>query len=129
MSRPDHIACPAAWYGADMAANRSRWTHDLSASEISELESAAKTFIAREHDIGSISPETFPLPSLAKRMLELRSDLQDGIGFGLISGLPVTRYDMATAAVIFCGIGAHLGIARSQNAKGHILGHVYGCWC
>ena len=28
------------------------------------------------------------------------------------------------SAAIFCGIGAHLGSARSQNAAGHILGHV-----
>ena len=28
------------------------------------------------------------------------------------------------AATIFCGLGSHLGSARSQNAQGHILGHV-----
>ena len=27
-------------------------------------------------------------------------------------------------ATIFCGIGSHLGSARSQNAAGHLLGHV-----
>ena len=25
---------------------------------------------------------------------------------------------------MFCGVGSHLGLARSQNAKGHLLGHV-----
>ena len=39
-------------------------------------------------------------------------------------GLPTNSYDQSKAATIFCGIGAHLGSARSQNAKGHILGHV-----
>ncbi|MGI9368999.1 MAG: TauD/TfdA family dioxygenase, partial [Ruegeria sp.] len=33
-------------------------------------------------------------------------------------------YSQEMAATIFCGVGAHLGAARSQNAKGHILGHV-----
>jgi len=28
------------------------------------------------------------------------------------------------ASTIFCGIGAHLGLARSQNAKADLLGHV-----
>lgn len=27
-------------------------------------------------------------------------------------------------ATVFCGLGSHLGHARSQNAAGHILGHV-----
>ena len=39
-------------------------------------------------------------------------------------GLPVATYSQEFAATIFCGVGAHLGSARSQNAMGHILGHV-----
>ena len=54
----------------------------------------------------------------------LREKLIDGIGFELLRGLPVEHYTQAMAATIFCGIGAHLGSARSQNAAGHILGHV-----
>lgn len=38
--------------------------------------------------------------------------------------MPVGSYTQEIAACIFCGIGAHLGSARSQNASGHILGHV-----
>jgi hypothetical protein len=42
----------------------------------------------------------------------------------VLRGLPIDRYDQTLAATIFCGVGAHLGSARSQNAQGHILGHV-----
>jgi hypothetical protein len=42
----------------------------------------------------------------------------------VLRGLPVDRLSQEVAAAIFCGIGAHLGRARSQNAAGHILGHV-----
>ncbi len=42
----------------------------------------------------------------------------------MIRGLPVENYSQQVAATIFCGVGAHLGSARSQNAAGHILGHV-----
>ena len=47
-----------------------------------------------------------------------------GIGVEVLRGLPIAQYTPKTAATIFCGIGAHLGSARSQNAAGHILGHV-----
>ena len=42
----------------------------------------------------------------------------------MLRGLPVANYSQEMAATIFCGIGAHLGSARSQNSEGHILGHV-----
>jgi len=38
--------------------------------------------------------------------------------------LPVKRWTMREAATVFFGLGAHLGSARSQNGKGHVLGHV-----
>ena len=42
----------------------------------------------------------------------------------VLRGLPIGGYSQEFAATVFCGIGAHLGSARSQNADGHILGHV-----
>ena len=50
--------------------------------------------------------------------------LRSGSGVEVIRGLPMERYDQRMAATIFCGIGAHVGSARSQNAAGHVLGHV-----
>ena len=42
----------------------------------------------------------------------------------MLRGLPVERYSQEMAAAIFCGIGAHLGSARSQTAAGPLLGPV-----
>ena len=39
-------------------------------------------------------------------------------------GLPVERWSIREAATAYFGIGSHIGNARSQNAKGHVLGHV-----
>lgn len=48
----------------------------------------------------------------------------DGIGFEVIRGLAVNEYSEQFTEIIFCGIGCHIGKARSQNAVGDILGHV-----
>ncbi|MEL6374389.1 MAG: TauD/TfdA family dioxygenase [Pseudomonadota bacterium] len=124
LGMPDQLELPAAWYGADLQSEEGRWVRHLSAGEVAEIEQAAAAFIAADHPIDAVAPGTFVLPSLKAELSDLRETLQHGRGFGLIRGLPVARYDMLTAATIFCGIGAHLGSARSQNAKGHILGHV-----
>ena len=101
-----------------------RWTRPFTDTEIMEIEAAASEFLETGHELGEISPDCFPLPTLAPVLQTLRKDLQHGIGFGLLTGLPVETYPIEMACTIFCGIGSHLGSARSQNAMGHILGHV-----
>lgn len=124
MDLPPRQKGPAAWIGAEMARRPDLWQRALSAAEIAELEAAARAYLATGRDVGEISAGAFPLPLLGPWLAELRQTLIGGHGFHLIRGLPVARYDQRMAAAIFCGIGAHLGSARSQNAEGHILGHV-----
>lgn len=121
---PKKLDIPAAWYGCDMAADQSRWTVWLSREEVAELESAAKGFLGNSGNIAKLKADSFHLPTLAPRLKQLQTQLTTGIGFSLWRGLPVQDYPIELTATIFCGIGAHLGIARSQNAKGHLLGHV-----
>ena len=121
---PDQIEHPAAWQGHEISTQTTRWVSTLSDTEIAELEQAASGYLTKHDTIGEMAPRDFPLATLGSKLSELRQTLLHGIGFQLLRGLPTERYDMATAAAIFCGIGAHLGIPRSQNAKGHLLGHV-----
>jgi hypothetical protein len=114
----------AAWYGPDMS-KRDDWLMPLGPTEIAEVEGAATTLARREADIAAITAADFPLPTLGPK---LRTHVQDevlgGRGFLLMRGLPVERWSMREAATAFFGLGAHLGSARSQNGKGHVLGHV-----
>ncbi len=114
---------PAAWRGPDIAA-RDDWIVQLSKKQIAELEAAMRTVSARNLDIAQLARNDFPLPSLGSQLDSWLRELLHGRGFLLIRGLPLERYSRREAATIFMGIGAHLGRARSQNAKGHVLGHV-----
>src|SRR5882757_8844140 len=121
---PGKIDIPSAWQGAEMKANPDRWLISLAASEITELENAAESYLGRSKKIADITKESFPLPHFGAHLEELKKKLLVGLGFEVIRGLPVAKYSQEFAATIFCGVGAHLGSARSQNAAGHILGHV-----
>ena len=107
-----------------MAANPQRWLVHLDEKDIADLEQAAKHFLSLERDVGTIVSEDFPLRHFNDHLAELQEELLHGTGVEVIRGLPVDHYDQRFAATIFCGIGSHLGSARSQNAQGHILGHV-----
>ena len=124
MTRPEVIDRPSSWVGADLRANRADWVYELSEADIDELERAAEHYLKLDRDVGELTKDAFPLDAFAGHLLELQQTLINGIGFQLLRGLPVERYDKRFAATVFCGIGAHLGHARSQNAAGHVLGHV-----
>ena len=105
-------------------AARSDWIELLSAADIAEIEAAAAPLAAREADIAAIVAADFPPPTLAPRLARIRRELLDGRGFVLLRGLPVQRWTMRLSATAFFGLGTRLGPALSQNAQGHVLGHV-----
>lgn len=117
------VSLPAAWYRADLERRRD-WIHALLPSEIDEIETALRTSKERGAALLGIGPETFPLPTLAGKLRAIRDEVMKGRGIALLRGLPVGRYAREDVARIYMGIGRHLGTLRSQNAAGHVLGHV-----
>jgi hypothetical protein len=115
---------PTAWYGPEMA-KRDDWLMPLSAAEIAEIEAATESLVAREADIATIRASDFALPTLAAKLkARVAQEVLNGRGFLLMRGLPVERWSIRESATAFFGLGSHLGSARSQNGKGHVLGHV-----
>ncbi len=121
---PDAITKPSAWLGADMACNPDAWFYQLTVEDVRDLESAATHFQSLGIDVGEISRKTFPLATFGVHIAGLKQTLLSGVGLEVLRGLPIENYSQAFCATIFCGIGAHIGSTRSQNADGHILGHV-----
>lgn len=121
---PQSFSGAAAWVSADLEDDTSTWLKVLTSSEVAELESAAKRYLDVGKDIGEMSAVDFEIPEFSKHLQRLKQKLLSGNGIEVMRGLPVSGYSQKLAACIFCGIGAHLGSARSQNARGHVLGHV-----
>lgn len=122
---PGPIEGPAAWNGAALAEHPRRWTFDLEGAEIDEIVTAIAGIERSGVALASISPATFVAPRLAARLRWLLHDqLLSGPGFALLRGLPISELTMEQAAIAYLGVGSHFGSFRSQNAKGHLLGHV-----
>jgi hypothetical protein len=123
-SRP-LIEGQSVWTGADMRMRESEWTYRLSPPELAEIEAATRSVRERGVDIAGITRADFPLPTLAPVLERLRSEVIDGRGFVRLRGMPVENRPIAESATAYWGVGTYFGSARSQNAKGHLLGHVY----
>ncbi len=118
------ISGPSVWRGADLARRPAEWIRTFSATELGELDAAIRTYKAGGRDLAQLTPERFSLPTLGPVLANVLHELLEGRGFAMLRGLPVDRYSRAEQAIAYLGIGSYLGAARSQNAKGHLLGHV-----
>jgi hypothetical protein len=114
------VCGPGAWYGRDLA-RRDDWIYRFTAAQIREIEAAVA---GARVPLGELTPQNFPLPSVGPFLRRVLDELLEGRGFVLLRGLPVERWSREEQATAYLGIGSWLGRVRSQNAKGHLLGHV-----
>ncbi len=115
---------PAAWYGSEMSQRSSEWRHDLTTTEIGEINAAVDSVMKRSMPIVEMTRAGFPLPTFGPVLDGIQENIVTGRGFALIRGVPVDDYTTEESAIAYFGIGSYLGWAIPQNAKGHVLGHV-----
>ena len=114
---------PGVWYGRELA-KRDDWIRRFSAAELAEIDAAVEGFRSTGKPLEAMAAGDFPLPRLGPVLRAVLAELLEGRGFVLLRGLPVERMTREAQAIAYLGLGAWLGAFRSQNAKGHLLGHV-----
>jgi hypothetical protein len=117
------IESPAVWTGPQIAQRRD-WLHALAPAEVSDLERAVAHARSLGKPLDALARSDFPLTALAPAIERWLDQLERGVGFVLVRGIPVERLGDEGAALAYWGIGLHLGQAVSQNAAGDRLGHV-----
>ncbi len=114
---------PAGWTSEDLAATTD-WAHQLSQAEIGEIDASLASIRDAGRDLMDLTRDDYLFPTLGPVLDGIADDVIDGRGFIVIRGVPVERLTRLEAAIVFWGIGLHIGVPVSQNAKGHLLGHV-----
>ena len=114
---------PAGWSPEDFGAVAA-WSYRISERDASELADAVASVRRRGIPVEAVSKDNFRLAELAGVLGDIKRELTDGRGMVIIQGFPVGRFDREATATAFLGLGSYLGNAISQNARGHILGHV-----
>ncbi|MEX1065694.1 MAG: TauD/TfdA family dioxygenase [Aquisalimonadaceae bacterium] len=114
---------PGLWRGEDLVKHED-WIVHLTPGMVAEIEQALAAIKARGLTPPDFGRDDFPLPGCKDVLAQYLEELETGRGFMIIRGLPVERYSIEDAEIIFWGLGAHLGTALSQNSAGHLLGHV-----
>ncbi|MFN3891301.1 MAG: TauD/TfdA family dioxygenase [Beijerinckiaceae bacterium] len=114
---------PAGWEPVDIERDHS-WAYTFTQQDIAEITAAVENFRAAGKPLAQMRQEDFQLPRLGQVLADARQELLEGRGFVYLRGLPVETMGNDDAATAYFGIGCHVGEPVSQNAQGHILGHV-----
>jgi hypothetical protein len=118
------ITEPAAWRAADLSAVQDRWLLPLSEQEISEIIAATQFVASKGLKAGEFSRDEFAVPTFAARAESIRGEVENGLGFTLIRGVPLHELDIESAKLMAWGLGTHIGTPISQNARGDLLAEV-----
>lgn len=121
MQRLIHDA--ADWRGPDIARSP-RWIHELSATEVGEIDNAFRTAKANGKTLATLGRNDFPLPTLRHLLTHALDEIENGLGLYHLRGLPTAHYSKDDLRLIYWGLGKHLGTAVSQSRDGDLLGDV-----
>ena len=116
------VASPAAWKRRNL--EDAPWRTRLGREEAGELQRAVSAWQAREAPLAGMRKADFPLPTLARKIQQWRTEVAAGRGLQVISGVPVDAWSVEESSTFFWGLGQHLGHPGAQNRKGDLLGHV-----
>ena len=119
----EKIEDPSAWKGKDIKDDGS-WIYHWSDQSISVLEKALENVKQKGLQVPDFTKEDFPITELSEEISYFNEELENGKGFIVIRGLPIERYTDDEAAIIYYGLGLHMGTPVSQNIKGDMLGDV-----
>jgi hypothetical protein len=118
------IDSAAAWRGGELATSTA-WRHRLSTEDIDELDRALAGAKASGRPLHALRTADLPLTALTAKIDAWRREVAEGRGFVLVQGFPVERWGPDDSAIVFYGLGLHLGIPGAQNPDGDLLGHVH----
>lgn len=114
---------PANWRGPDLR-HSDAWRRTLNDGQVAEIKHAVAQTIDDGIEIIDITRDTFALPTLGDHLGQIYQEVVFGRGFVVCDGLPVDELSRDEVMRAWVGVGAHLGEPVSQNAKGHLIGHV-----
>ena len=117
------VVDPAAWQATDFR-GEAPWVLRLSDAEAADILDAVARVEAAGLELTAIGRGDFALGPAGDVVAAIFRELTEGVGVVQLRGLPVDRQTRRQAAIAFIGLGSHFGTLSSQNAEGHVLGHV-----
>jgi alpha-ketoglutarate-dependent taurine dioxygenase len=110
------------WLGSELS--REKLTFQLTPQHLSAVKDLLGRIKATGLAFHEIRRRDFDHPALNGFLAGILREIREGNGIAIMSGFPVTDYDVDDLKTIYWGIGTHFGTGCSQSANGDYLGMV-----
>lgn len=117
------VSGKTAWQGKDLN-TKDDWTDHLSADFLEKLDAALVKVKEKGLSAPDFAQSDFDLSGFESYLDGMADELENGRGFILLRGLPADRYSEQDLAILYYGIGLHLGRPVAQNTREERLGIV-----
>jgi len=114
------VDAPSAWRSESLG-DESNWRITLDENQREELHAQVLRSAAAGTDTLSIKPGDISLPSLQTMLQSIPSRLEGGLGFFVLSGLPVERLDDEQNLRLLWALGLHIGEPEPQDKAGALM--------
>ncbi|HVY18212.1 MAG TPA: TauD/TfdA family dioxygenase [Rhodopila sp.] len=115
------IKTTAAWEAREVG---DRWLRILAAEEQDALAAMLDVVKASGKPMLALTRHDVPLGAFAPVIRELRDQLEDGIGFMTLRGVPSDRFSVEDNRLLFWALATHLGVARPQGKASQLMSDV-----
>jgi len=114
---------PAAWRAADVTAS-GRWLRRLTEPEIEAIVTMLEAVRTSGKSMLELTRHDVPLGAFGPVLDEVTEELEHGVGFKTLRGLPSDRFGVEDNRLLFWAIGCHLGVARPQGKASQLMSDV-----
>jgi hypothetical protein len=118
-NRPARVE-EAAWVAADFLSPAS-YRRPFSPDMIAEVANAARAWLDGGLHPHAIGHRAARLPITSPLLQAAYADVENGVGFALLAGLPVDSWGLEVSRAALCLIGSHFGEITIQNREGEYV--------
>lgn len=120
---PSKITSQADWRPTELERS-GRWLRPLTEHERADLQAGFARLKASGKPMLEITRADVQLGAFAEALAAAEAEMEDGIGFLVLRGLPVEGQSVEDNRLMFWAIGTHLGVARPQGKASQLMSDV-----
>ncbi len=117
------IISRADWRPAELEQS-GRWLRTLTDREVADLRAGLDRLKAADRPMLEITRADVPLGAFAAVLAEAEAEMETGIGFLVLRGLPMAGQSAEESRLMAWAIGTHLGVARPQGKASQLMSDV-----
>ncbi|MEM9357066.1 MAG: TauD/TfdA family dioxygenase [Pseudomonadota bacterium] len=118
--RPALLEDRSAWIASDFTSPAS-YRREFSSAMLAEIANAADNLLASGADLPSVGFRKTELPSTSEFLIDAYDDVENGVGFAVLGGLPVAEWGQDVSRAALAIVGSYFGEITRQNREGEYI--------